>query len=90
MACLPELEEKGWDHVVFTSTVDLMKEYTTNVILEVSEPGPGLALSTDYCEQNYLKRQRGEKTTISYFSYHGKDCSGGWVWTGFLKSGLFC
>lgn len=59
MACLPELEEKGWDSAVFTSAVDLMKEYTTKVILEVTEPGPCLALSTDYCEQDYLKRQRG-------------------------------
>lgn len=62
MACLPELEEKGWDSAVFTSTVDPMKEYTTKVILEVTEPGPCLALSTDCCEQDYLKRQRGEKT----------------------------
>lgn len=77
MACLPELEEEGC--VVFTSTVDLMKEYTTEVILEVTESGPCLALSTDYCEQDYLKRQRGRKPTISYFSNHGKDCSGRWV-----------
>lgn len=50
MACLPELEEKGCGSVVFTSSVDLMKEYTTEVILEVTESGPCLALNTDYCE----------------------------------------
>lgn len=73
MACLPDLEEKGCDHVVFTSTVDLMQEYTTNVILEVTKPGPCLAMSIDYCEQNYLKRQRGGGQQFLIFHIMGKS-----------------
>lgn len=55
LACLPELEEKGCNSVVFTSGVTLMKESTAKVILKVTESGQCIGLSADYWNEAVSK-----------------------------------
>lgn len=82
-------------HVVFTiNSVDFMKEYTSQVTLEVTKSGPCLALSTT-CWNKTVSKDKGKQTVVSYFTSKSwgrpleRACQEGHVWTGLLKSGLF-
>lgn len=63
-ACLPELEEKGYDAVVCSSNEDVIKEYRSKVILE---SGLYLGLSANYWNETVSNNKGGKNNpAISY------------------------
>jgi hypothetical protein len=58
MVCLPESEEKGYTAAVdCSSNKDLMKEYTSKVILEVTNSGQYLGLIASHWDETVSKHK---------------------------------